>query len=482
MKLLLVEDDETQRDILEFRLRREGFLVTIAADGASTESALADSSFDVLILDLQLPDRSGSEVLRRAKLSAGDAAIIVHTGRATLQTAREAVNLDAFAYIEKSEDPAAIISASHRAARRTFQRRLAASEDRLRELIRQLPDLIIELDGDGRLVSSNDRQRSRALVAAFGPQRDAATIASACIESGETATFELEYGGAIWQCRVSRVPADAGQSSALLVARDVSRERENERRLLEQERHLQQAKKLETASRIAAGVAHDMDNLMFAIEGSLETAEALMPPKGRHVEACAHLRLGIQQARAIAARLKTATEPPSLDLVPTDVDTLVRAQLALLRNSMPDGIELGFESAFGRREAMVLGSAADLAQAITNLVVNARDATPEGSIRLALTPYDGDGTDRLALTIADDGAGMTDEVLDRAFEPYFTTKVRGQGTGLGLAIVRTIVTSHGGEIAARSEPGVGTEFRILLPRYRAPGRATRTQTTENESP
>lgn len=113
----------------------------------------------------------------------------------------------------------------------------------------------------------------------------------------------------------------------------------------------------------------------------------------------------------------------------------------------------------------VWGNEARLVQVVTNLLMNAAEAMPEGrakenEIRVAVRE---DASGRAVLEVGDNGEGMSSEVLSRVFDPFFTTKPSGHGTGLGLSICHGIITSLGGQIAAYSEPGLGTAFRILLP-------------------
>jgi signal transduction histidine kinase len=113
----------------------------------------------------------------------------------------------------------------------------------------------------------------------------------------------------------------------------------------------------------------------------------------------------------------------------------------------------------------ILGSATHLHQVVVNLVTNAAQATPRGGRLTVRTLLEGE---RVRLSVEDTGSGMTKELAERIFLPFFTTKDVGEGTGLGLSVAHGIVASHGGAIEVQSEPGVGSRFTVSLP---VPGRA-----------
>jgi signal transduction histidine kinase len=140
------------------------------------------------------------------------------------------------------------------------------------------------------------------------------------------------------------------------------------------------------------------------------------------------------------------------------------------------GPEVRIDLALSDAPWSVLADAGQMEQVVLNLVVNARDAMPRGgvitigtanrAVRVAKSERDPglDPGEYVALTVRDTGSGMSAETRERIFEPFFTTKSEGRGTGLGLSTVFGIATNAGGVVLVDSEPGVGTEFRMLLPR------------------
>jgi len=228
-----------------------------------------------------------------------------------------------------------------------------------------------------------------------------------------------------------------------------------ERKRLEEQ--LRQAQKMEAIGRLAGGVAHDFNNLLQAILslGQVLVAKSDDPelrPVAAELEA--HVKWGAELTRQLLlfSRREVARR------LPLDLNELVREGLGLLRRVMPETIVVAADLA-GER-LVVEGDRGQLQQVLTNLVLNARDAMPEGGV---LTVATGRSAGEAWLEVRDTGVGMEPEVKERIFEPFFSTKGRERGTGLGLAVVHGIVLRHGGRIEVESTPASGSRFRVVLP-------------------
>jgi PAS domain S-box-containing protein len=239
------------------------------------------------------------------------------------------------------------------------------------------------------------------------------------------------------------------------------------------EAQLIQSQKMESVGRLAGGVAHDFNNLLTAISGYTELALDDLPEDSRVIGDLEEIRKAVARASALTRQLlafarKQVIEPRILDL-----NSLVRDLEKLLRRLIGEDIDLVTHTAADLRA--VKADAGQIEQLLVNLAVNARDAMPDGgnlTIETANVVLDGDyvrqhlgaaSGEYVLLAVSDTGTGMTDEVKQHIFEPFFTTKAQGQGTGLGLATCYGIVNQHGGYIAAYSELGDGTTFKIYLP-------------------
>jgi signal transduction histidine kinase/ActR/RegA family two-component response regulator len=234
---------------------------------------------------------------------------------------------------------------------------------------------------------------------------------------------------------------------------------------------LAQAQKLEAIGRLAGGIAHDFNNLLTAIMGNAELiCTATVPGAGPHDDAVQILetcrRAGEITQQLLAFGRKSQRHSTLVDLNQVAVD-LTRMLGRLI------GERIQLRLALDPSLDLVLVDRGHVEQVILNLVVNARDAMPEGGdctieTRPAmredlLAAGIRDGAGWVSLSVVDEGVGMTDDVRGQVFEPFFTTKPPGQGTGLGLATVHGLVAANGGQIVVHSAPGRGSRFTVLFP-------------------
>ena len=240
------------------------------------------------------------------------------------------------------------------------------------------------------------------------------------------------------------------------------------------ERQLRQSQKMEAIGTLAGGIAHDFNNILTAINGYTELS--LLPGTDRN-----RLRSNLEQvlragarARDLVSQILAFSRQTEQEMRPVSMVPIIKEAVRFLRASLLASIEIRLHIDAG--SDVVLADPTQLHQVIMNLCTNAgyamRDNGGVLDIRLSSITYDGSiafghswlkAGAYLRLSISDTGHGMERDVLDHIFEPYFTTKSRGDGTGLGLAVVHGIVQNHGGEIAAYSEPGKGAMFEVMLP-------------------
>lgn len=226
------------------------------------------------------------------------------------------------------------------------------------------------------------------------------------------------------------------------------------KRLQEQLLH---AQKLEAVGTLAGGIAHDFNNLLQAMLGTVQTAR-LRAERGPFADTFAELEALVRRGADLARQLLLfAGKHPAQRRV-VNLAALVREQVALYRRLLPENIRVEVEVPADGLNVEV--EPTQLGQVLANLVVNARDAMPEGGT-LTVRAAAADG--RVLLEVRDTGVGMSEEVQRRMFDPFFSTKPVGRGTGLGLAVVWGIVAEHNGTIEVESAPGAGSVFRILFP-------------------
>jgi PAS domain S-box-containing protein len=241
-----------------------------------------------------------------------------------------------------------------------------------------------------------------------------------------------------------------------------------ERRAAEEQ--LRQAQKMEAIGQLTGGVAHDFNNLLTAIIGNLEMLATVLPvgdPGRRYAEGA--LRAASRGSR-LTEHLLAFSRRQEIRPEIVSVNDLLRENLMLSQKTVGDGIEIALEL-----QDEVWSCRIDPAQfgaAILNLAANARDAMSRSgrlvfrteNVTTAENTVDQPAGDYVALSVADTGCGMAADVVERAFEPFYTTKEVGKGTGLGLSQVYGFAKQSGGDARIESKVGKGTTVRIYLPR------------------
>jgi PAS domain S-box-containing protein len=238
------------------------------------------------------------------------------------------------------------------------------------------------------------------------------------------------------------------------------------------EAELRQSQKMEAIGQLTGGVAHDFNNLLTVIAGNLEMIEgSLSDPDQR--EMLREAQDALQEGAKLTAQLLAFGRRQPLNPEPTDIGPLVSNFAELMRRTLGESIELSIVITGSVHLAVV--DATQLQNALLNLVINARDAMPRGgrlTIEISHARLDADyaqmypevRTGRYVLiAVTDTGEGMSEEVRQRAFEPFYTTKPTGVGTGLGLSMVYGFVKQSGGNVQLYSELGGGTSVRVFLP-------------------
>ncbi len=244
---------------------------------------------------------------------------------------------------------------------------------------------------------------------------------------------------------------------------------ELESRLAAAEDRLRSAARLETLGRLVAGVAHDFNNLLTVISGNAETIRAELPAEHHLHESADRIVAVANTAAGVTRQLLASGQPRPC---PVDANAAVRA-LERTLGQLTRG-RVGLAVMLAASVPLVSIDPGQFDQVLLNLVVNARDAIPDAgtvTVRTAAVsigparggwPADVPPGEFVAVTVIDNGTGMTDEVKARVFDPFFTTKGEG-GTGLGLATVRDIVHAVGGHIEIESAIGWGTSVRVFWP-------------------
>jgi len=258
-----------------------------------------------------------------------------------------------------------------------------------------------------------------------------------------------------------------GIMNFVAVKRDVTSEVELENRLA-------QAQKMEAIGTLAGGIAHDFNNILSAIMGFTELVEIDLPEGSRNKEDLGEAIQACRRARDLVKQILTFSRQTEHEVKPLRIDLIVKEALKMIRASTPTSIEIRQDVSMDL--PTVIADPTQVHQIVMNLCANAVHAIQDehGIIALSLDTIrvDDPGDERskkplpgeyVRLVVSDTGKGISPEIQERIFEPYFTTKKKGEGTGLGLSVVYGIVREYGGTISVESEPGGGTTFTVHFP-------------------
>lgn len=478
LSVLVVDDDvqmlKTTADIL--RMRGYTPVPVASAQAALEASSRLGNAPCVALVDLQLPDMDGIELVARLHALSSVTEAVILTGNATMESAVSALREESYDYLIKPIHPDYLIAAIDRAGERS-QRRFAEagrreSEERLRLIFDHVSDALFIVDDTGRILDANP-----SACRLTGMSVDALRLA--LLEEALPESIELTRpggrcdhrpSGGTTDGRVLDVQAAAFAPGVLVyTVRDLTKQRHLEDQLA-------QSQKMDAVGQLAGGVAHDFNNLLTVILSYSALLQEDLAPDDPHVADIQQIAEAATRGAGLTQQLLMFSRKQVVRLRPTDVNMVVGEVEKILRRLIGENIEL--VSTLEADPWLISGDNGQLEQILINLAVNARDAMPNGGrihIETANAELPADGAsdwtndgeaarEYVMLAVTDTGVGMTREMQQRVFEPFFTTKELGKGTGLGLSTVYGIVKQSGGTVTIESEPGHGATFRIYFPR------------------
>jgi len=373
---------------------------------------------------------------------------------------------------------------------------LLNSESRFRALLNQAADAFFLHDLDGRIIDVNQR----ACDSLGYSREELLTMEVADID--ET-TASQHTGNCYWQKLLPDWPVTVemvhrrkdgitypvevrvgtlvlgGEKMVISLARDISERLATEKERRQMESRLQQSQKMESIGTLAGGIAHDFNNILTPIFGYLELAMMQSQAAPLTLSHLQEVYKAAGRARELVKQILTFSRRDNEQQSPVLAQIVIKEALKLLRASIPATIEI--RQNIDPNCPAIMANPTQIHQILMNLCTNAYHAMREsgGILGVSLAPQEISTQDYLKslnlqpghyllLEVSDTGKGMSKETLDRALEPYFTTKPPGEGTGMGLAMVHGIVKGYGGSISLYSEPGKGTTIRIYLPASATP--------------
>ncbi len=247
------------------------------------------------------------------------------------------------------------------------------------------------------------------------------------------------------------------------------------------ERSLQQAQKMEAIGQLTGGLAHDFNNLLTVVIGNLELLEGKLATDDRGARRLAEAIDAARRGSDLTRQMLAFARKQALEPSEVKINDLIKGISPLLSRTIGETIELKAVAMDGEPKAMI--DASQLESAVLNLAINARDAMPNGGLLTIETQpayLDAAYAEKypevtpghyVLVAVSDTGSGMSAELLDKVFQPFFTTKGAGKGSGLGLSMVYGFIKQSGGHINVYSEVGHGTSIKMYLPRKFAAGEA-----------
>ena len=403
------------------------------------------------------------------------------------------------AKIESENLPFVEFKSLARAANRMVRQRnkaetaLRESEKNYRELVQSANSIIIRMDTEGRVIFFNTyaedffgyRQEEiigKNVVGTIVPERDIAGFDLAVMiadigshperyiaNENENIRRNGERVRVTWMNKAI-YDQDGRVSEILCVGIDVTEKWQLEKRLA-------QAQKMEAIGTLAGGIAHDFNNILSAIIGYTELSLIDIPRSSALQNNLQQILKAGGRAKELVRQILTFSRQRESELAPVKVSLIVNEALKLLRASLPATIKIRHDI---KSDMSVLTDPTNIHQVLMNLCTNASFAMQEKGGVLEVSLGDADLDPDFAkqhpdvkpgkfinLTVRDSGCGMTPEVAERIFDPFYTTKEMGKGTGMGLSVVHGIVKGHGGTIIVESSPGQGSVFRVFLPAVEA---------------
>ncbi|SDS38741.1 hypothetical protein SAMN05216271_1810 [Halopseudomonas sabulinigri] len=499
--LLIVDDNAATRYAMRRRLESHGYRVIEAGNGADGLALIEANGLDAVILDVNLPDMSGFDIARRLRAAPRTALLpVIHVSAASIDTRDIISGLDAGAdaYLVHPIDPDVLLATLGTLLRvRDTETALKEREEHFREIFENISAPIVVVDSSLNIHNRN-QAFTRLALDCTGDELDD------CMVKDQDATLDIvrevirnrgRWSGLLsmlgeesdrttqWQVAPYRAPdlsfifiedvterlhKQRSQEELLATVSQQLRAEVQERQRTEAQ--LLQASKMDSLGKLTGGIAHDFNNLLTSVMMSLELVIERVN-SGKYEQIQRYAEGALQSAKtgsALTHRLLAFARQQPLAASSVDLNALVVSLEDFIRRSVGENVSLVLD--LSPVPAIAHVDASQLESALINLVINARDALPEGGeIRISTQLLDVSGDAELtdgryvAARVRDNGTGVAPEVLDKVFDPFFTTKPTGKGTGLGLSMLYGFAGQSGGIARMRSELGRFTEVTLWLP-------------------
>lgn len=514
-KILTIDDEYCIRQNIKNYLEDCGFNVFEAVNGEKGLEVFEKENPDLVLLDLQMTEMDGLQVLETLRKKAPDIPLII-AGTGDISTVVEALHLGAWDYILKPIGDMSVLYQSVQKCLKQSQKRKENKEyqERLEELVKKktleleqseeryktvfeytgTAAIIIESDDTISMVNSKFCEfagmpgheiTGRKKWYDFVVKEDIEIMANYIdakinfkIDNYAPMQYEIKFIGNNKEQKHVYVSLGIipGSDRAVVSFLDVTQRRKAEQRWHSLEQQLRKAQKMEAIGTLAGGIAHDLNNILSPVLGYADMIMSSSDPDANVYKRSEKIQKAALRAADLVRQILSFNSSSEKQKRLIKIHPVSKEVLKLLNGSIPSTITIVDE--IDRTCGFVKADPTQIHQVIMNLCTNAYHAMEEkgGTLTVGLRQQtltdtdmleypnliDGDGF-YLAIEVSDTGCGMEKDVMERIFDPYFTTKEEGKGTGLGLATVYNIVKSCKGDIRVKSKLNKGTTFTILLP-------------------
>jgi signal transduction histidine kinase/CheY-like chemotaxis protein len=504
LQVLLVEDKQDDADLIREMLSSTGtsrFAIHCVSTLFDAVNFLDQEKADIALLDLDLPDSDGPDIIHFVRKAAPNLPIVVMAGNEDEQVAITAVKAGAQDYLLKGKTPSYYFSRvlQNAVERKLTEERVRESERLMRSTLDALLIHIAIIDSTGKIVRTNKAWKEFTIsnsTEAANFLRNPENLNTDLTQSNDTSVnaafaggirsvlnneenhFEMEYScqsptGLRWFYGRIIPFYCKGLRWVVVVHEDITARKEAEIEKIKLATQLRHTKKMEAIGTLAGGIAHDFNNILSAVLGFTELCLSDVKKGSLLEKNMREVYIAGSRAKDLIKQMLTFAGKDNDNVKPIQISSIAREVLNLIQPICPPLIEIQHQI---KSDALVMANPIQIHQVFMNLCTNALKAMEldrgKLSIRIAEKNIDKHFKEisntlkpgrYITIEVEDSGSGIPKDKIDRIFEPYFTTYEYGEGSGLELAMVHSIIKRSKGEVQVRSEVGKGTSFLIYLP-------------------
>ncbi len=508
-RILVVDDVQKNIQLIGKILRKQGFLVSVAQSGQDALKIVKIAPPDLILMDIIMPRMDGFETCRRLKEDEESKSIpvIFLSALSEIKDKVTGFKVGGVDYVTKPIEAEELLARidlhlTLKALQGELEKQvdiqtqellktneaLRKREEEYRSVMKAVPDPIIVYDLEGRPVYLNP-----AFTRVFGwtwkemtGKKKINLVVEGELERTEQAIQKTLRNGYLTDFETRRYTKEGdildvsisgatylnkeGQIMGMVFnLRDIT-----EHKLLEQQ--LRHSQKMEAIGTLAGGIAHNFNNILSCIFGFTELVRIKLSGDEKAKKNLDQIVAAGIRARDLVKHILTFSRQTDVQRNSIRITPLLKESLKFIQAALPKNIKIRHD--FDVSHRMVMGDPSQIQQVLMNLLTNASHSMKKNGgvldVTLKAVEIHGDETSRpkelkegryLILTVTDTGCGIPKDVIGRIFEPFYTTKGRGEGTGLGLSTVYGIVKDMGGAVSVYSEPYTGTTFQVFFPEY-----------------